>query len=174
MGCIALPLQLLPSMLFGGAAALLLLNAAASLASPSTKHHAKQRSAVSIGPQPAYRPMPASPARNKTCVVPAAGDGSDDGPAILEAFKSCSPGGSVVMSANTTYTIGTALDLTFLEHVDWGESFFFFFFSQAESKQELGTGKDSCGKGANRRGQMYHQDVLTQSRSHRGHDQVHR
>lgn len=135
-------------MLFGGAAALLLLNAAASLASPATQHHAKQRSAVSIGPQPAYRPMPASPARNKTCVVPSAGDGSDDGPAILEAFKSCSPGGSVVMSANTTYTVGTALDLTFLKNVDWGESCFFFFFTppKVESKQELGTGKDLCGR----------------------------
>ncbi|KAL1652038.1 Exopolygalacturonase X-1 [Diplodia intermedia] len=106
-------------MLSGGAVALLFLNAAASLASPATHHHARLREAVSIGPQPAYRPMPDSPARNKTCVVPAAGDGSDDAPAILEAFQSCSPGGTVVMSANTTYSVGTALDLTFLEHVDW-------------------------------------------------------
>ncbi|KAL1622265.1 Exopolygalacturonase [Neofusicoccum ribis] len=64
-------------------------------------------------------PMPVSAARNKTCVVPASGDGSDDAPAILEAFQSCSPGGSVVLSANETYTVGTALDLTFLKHVDW-------------------------------------------------------
>lgn len=108
-------------MLFGGAtAALFLANAAVSLASPHSVQHAK-RSLVSIGPQPAYRAMPDSPARNKTCVVAAAGDGSDDGPAILEAFESCSPGGSVVLSANATYSVGTALDLTFLKHVDWGE-----------------------------------------------------
>lgn len=110
-------------MIFGGAAAVLLLNAAASLASPTSHHaqHSAKRSQVSVGPQPAYRPLPASSARNKTCVVPASGDGSDDGPAILKAFQSCNPGGSVVLSANTTYTVGTALDLTFLKHVDWGE-----------------------------------------------------
>ncbi|KAF4312854.1 Exopolygalacturonase X-1 [Botryosphaeria dothidea] len=108
-------------MIFGGAAAVLLLNAAASLASPTSHHaqHSAKRSQVSVGPQPAYRPLPASSARNKTCVVPASGDGSDDGPAILKAFQSCNPGGSVVLSANTTYTVGTALDLTFLKHVDW-------------------------------------------------------
>ncbi|KAK8193542.1 Exopolygalacturonase X [Phyllosticta capitalensis] len=78
-----------------------------------------ERPSISVGPIPPYRPLPTSPARNRTCVVSAKGNGTDDGPAILEAFKSCNNGGAVVLSEDTTYTIGTALDLTFLEHVDW-------------------------------------------------------
>lgn len=80
-----------------------------------------ERPSISVGPIPPYRPLPTSPARNRTCVVSAKGNGTDDGPAILEAFKSCNNGGAVVLSEDTTYTIGTALDLTFLEHVDWGK-----------------------------------------------------
>ncbi|KAK7513865.1 polygalacturonase precursor [Phyllosticta citriasiana] len=78
-----------------------------------------ERPSISVGPIPPYRPLPTSPPRNRTCVVSATGNGTDDGPAILDAFKSCNNGGAVVLSENTTYTIGTALDLTFLEHVDW-------------------------------------------------------
>ncbi|KAF7966000.1 hypothetical protein HWV62_40503 [Athelia sp. TMB] len=63
--------------------------------------------------------MPKSITRTKTCVVPAFGNGTDDSAAILKAFHTCNSGGSVVLSANKTYTIGTALDLTFLRHVDW-------------------------------------------------------
>ncbi|KAK8174518.1 pectin lyase fold/virulence factor [Phyllosticta citribraziliensis] len=85
-----------------------------------------ERPSISVGPIPPYRPLPTSPPRNRTCVVSAHGNGTDDGPAVLDAFKSCNNGGAVVLSENTTYTIGTALDLTFLEHVDWGKLIFAF------------------------------------------------
>ena len=110
-------------MLFAGAAtALFLLNAVASLASP-TSQHPKPHQPISIGPHHPYRPMPKSTTRTKTCVVPTFGNGTDDSAAILKAFHTCNSGGSVVLSANKTYTIGTALDLTFLQHVDWGKLF---------------------------------------------------
>ncbi|KAL7271762.1 hypothetical protein RUND412_005456 [Rhizina undulata] len=54
--------------------------------------------------------------RKKTCVV-RHGKG-DDAPAILAAAHKCNNGGTVVFSADTTYTVGTGLDLTFLKHID--------------------------------------------------------
>lgn len=59
-----------------------------------------------------------SPARTKTCTVAAAGGKTDDAPAILAAAKKCNDGGTVVFSKSSTYNVGTALDLTFLKHVD--------------------------------------------------------
>lgn len=57
-----------------------------------------------------------SAARTKTCTV--SGGKLDDAPAILAAAKMCNDGGTVVFSKSTTYNVGTALDLTFLKHVD--------------------------------------------------------
>lgn len=53
---------------------------------------------------------------SKTCTV--AGGKTDDAPAILAAAKKCNDGGTVVFSKSSTYNVGTALDLTFLKHVD--------------------------------------------------------
>lgn len=61
-------------------------------------------------------PFPHSPKRCKTCYVPDDSSCGDDSDAILKAFKKCNHGGNVVLDGD--YTIGTALDLTFLEGVD--------------------------------------------------------
>jgi galacturan 1,4-alpha-galacturonidase len=66
-------------------------------------------------------PIPNPPVRTKQCVVQANGDGSDDSEHILSAFKDCNNGGHVVFSENATYTIGTAMDWTFLKSIDIGE-----------------------------------------------------
>ncbi|KAH9888717.1 glycoside hydrolase family 28 protein [Xylariomycetidae sp. FL2044] len=57
-----------------------------------------------------------SPLRSKQCFVEPAQEGGDDAPAILQAFQDCNCGGTVVLDAN--YTIGSPLDLTFLDAVD--------------------------------------------------------
>ncbi|KAE8159350.1 putative exopolygalacturonase X [Aspergillus tamarii] len=71
-----------------------------------------------VGPKPPFRPLPASSPRNKTCHVQSNGDGTDDAPYILAALKQCNNGGKVVFAEDKEYTIGTALDMTFLKHVD--------------------------------------------------------
>lgn len=48
------------------------------------------------------------------------GDGSDDSKFILSALHQCNHGGKVVFAEDKEYTIGTALDLTFLKHIDLG------------------------------------------------------
>lgn len=50
------------------------------------------------------------------------GNGKDDSKNVLSAIKDCNNGGHVVFSKGKTYTIGTALDLTFLKHIDLGMS----------------------------------------------------
>ena len=45
---------------------------------------------------------------------------TDDSNFILEALHECNDGGHVVFKEGTQYFIGTALDLTFLEHIDLG------------------------------------------------------
>ncbi|GAB1204637.1 hypothetical protein APSETT445_003299 [Aspergillus pseudonomiae] len=71
-----------------------------------------------VGPKPPFRPLPASSPRHKTCHVHSNGDGTDDAPYILSALKQCNNGGKVVFDEDKEYTIGTALDMTFLKHVD--------------------------------------------------------
>jgi galacturan 1,4-alpha-galacturonidase len=66
--------------------------------------------------------VPVSPARKKTCTVKNSGNGKDDSKNVLSAIKDCNNGGHVVFSKGKTYTIGTALDLTFLKHIDLGMS----------------------------------------------------
>ncbi|KAJ5557071.1 hypothetical protein N7494_000986 [Penicillium frequentans] len=69
-------------------------------------------------PHAPFRPLPPSQARTKTCHVATYGDGRDDSKHILSAIEKCNNGGKVVFDADKFYTIGTALDLTFLKHVD--------------------------------------------------------
>jgi galacturan 1,4-alpha-galacturonidase len=73
-----------------------------------------------VTPKPPFRPLPASPSRSKTCHVKTNGDGTDDSDYILSALKKCNNGGKVVFDEDKEYTIGTALDMTFLKHVDLG------------------------------------------------------
>ena len=64
--------------------------------------------------------MPSSPPRVKYCYVNSHGNGQDDSNYILKALHKCNNGGHVVFSQGTQYTIGTALDMTFLKHIDLG------------------------------------------------------
>lgn len=65
-------------------------------------------------------PFPVSPARKTTCTVKSNGNGTDDSKYILDAINACNNGGHVVFTKGKTYTVGTALDLTFLKHIDLG------------------------------------------------------
>ncbi|KAK3309730.1 polygalacturonase precursor [Chaetomium strumarium] len=78
----------------------------------------RSRPDVQCHPKHPSKPIPSSPPRTKTCYVDSNGDGSDDSQNILKAIHKCNPGGHVVFSADTTYIIGTALDLTFLKNID--------------------------------------------------------
>jgi len=63
--------------------------------------------------------MPCSPARDakRYCFVkPGTSEDRDDAPVILDAFHKCNNGGTVVF--DSTYLIGSPLDLTFLNHID--------------------------------------------------------
>lgn len=71
-------------------------------------------------PNNPFKPLPTSSQRSKTCRVKAHGDGTDDSPAIMSAIKKCNNGGKVVFDEDKEYTIGTALDLTFLKNIDLG------------------------------------------------------
>ncbi|CAJ2502696.1 Uu.00g100900.m01.CDS01, partial [Anthostomella pinea] len=67
-------------------------------------------------PHNSGRQIPPSRTRTIECFVKPQRNSSDDAPAILQAFKDCNGGSTVVLDAN--YTIATALDLTFLNSVD--------------------------------------------------------
>nr|ASM94208.1 exopolygalacturonase [Evansstolkia leycettana] len=69
-------------------------------------------------PHRPFRPMPPSHPRVKTCHVENHGNGVDDSKNILQALHQCNNGGKVVFDEGKTYTIGTALDMTFLKNVD--------------------------------------------------------
>ncbi|KAL2820093.1 Exopolygalacturonase X-1 [Aspergillus granulosus] len=72
-----------------------------------------------VGPKPPFRPLPQSHSRKKVCHVRSYGDSSrDDSDFILSALRKCNHGGKVVFDAHKEYTIGTALDLTFLKNID--------------------------------------------------------
>ncbi|KAL1851009.1 hypothetical protein VTK73DRAFT_9564 [Phialemonium thermophilum] len=97
--------------------------AAAALVGPAAARKPPiSRPELQWGPKTPGHPFPHSPKRCRTCFVPSAsgsssgGEGNDDAPAILQAFKECNKGGSVVLDGN--YTIASPLDLTFLEAVD--------------------------------------------------------
>ncbi|KAF2029471.1 pectin lyase-like protein [Setomelanomma holmii] len=99
-----------------------LLQATASLASP---HEVRGNEKVTPSKRPNHpvaphhcKPLPTSPDRTKTCIVQAHGNGTDDSANILKTIKECNNGGHVVFPKDQKFTIGTALDLTFLKHID--------------------------------------------------------
>jgi galacturan 1,4-alpha-galacturonidase len=104
-----------------------LLQASLALSSPVeaddlVARGASKRPNHAIKPHHPGKPFLSSPARSKICTVKSYGNGKDDSQYVLNAIKSCNNGGHVVFSKGKTYTIGTALDLTFLKHIDLGTS----------------------------------------------------
>jgi len=81
------------------------------------------RPKIDIGPKtPRLQPY-SSPSRNTICTVQSNNDSiTDDSAFILDALDACNNGGHVIFSADTTYLIGTALNLTFLSSIDIGLS----------------------------------------------------
>lgn len=128
-------------MRFQIAAAVTLASSALSLAAPSVPYepleqswedrwgssghkapapHTSPRPPVSCHPKHPGFPFPVSPHRHKVCYVNSHGDGKDDSSYVLQALHECNNGGHAVFKEGVKYTIGTALDLTFLEHIDVG------------------------------------------------------
>ncbi|RAL67879.1 hypothetical protein DID88_008604 [Monilinia fructigena] len=139
---------------------LTIASAAVAVASPAYHDAAAARKAASVSTRPVLTYSPKTPnrspspaARTKTCVVKSAGNGKDDSPAILTALKACNNGGHVVFSKGVTYSVGTAMDWTFLKHIDidiqgeilfsddtdyWQANSFRFGFQNATSFFKLG------------------------------------
>lgn len=101
-----------------------LLQAATVVSSPveerGVKVVASKRPADTVGPYHPGKLTSSSPKRTKTCVVKSNGKGKDDSKNILKSIKECNNGGHVVFPKDQHFTIGTALDLTFLKHIDLG------------------------------------------------------
>lgn len=58
------------------------------------------------------------------CYAKSHNDGvTDDTPYILAALHECNYGGHVVFKEGVQYFIATAMDLTFLNHIDLGMTF---------------------------------------------------
>ncbi|KAI5293000.1 hypothetical protein KEM52_005916 [Ascosphaera acerosa] len=76
------------------------------------------RPAVVFSPKTPATGFHKSPARTRRCVVRPSGQGRDDSQRILHALRKCSPHGRVEFLRGEEYTVGTALDLTFLRHID--------------------------------------------------------
>jgi galacturan 1,4-alpha-galacturonidase len=95
---------------------------ASSHNAPNKKVTPSKRPNHAVGPHHPGKPLPASPDRTKTCIVQAHGNGTDDSANVLKAIKNCNNGGHVVFPKDQKFTIGTALDLTFLNSIDLGNS----------------------------------------------------
>ncbi|KNG47716.1 glycoside hydrolase family 28 protein [Stemphylium lycopersici] len=99
-----------------------LLQASSALSTPLEERHVKvvgsKRPDYPAHPYHPEKPCAESPARNKTCTLKALGGGQDDSDNILAAVKKCNNGGHVVFPEGQDFTIGTALDLTFLKSID--------------------------------------------------------
>lgn len=109
-----------------------LLQASTAWSSPHESHALVTRSNRPhhpIKPHHPGKPFPTSPDRTRTCVVKANGNGSDDSKNILKAIKDCNNGGHVIFPKEKKFIIGTALDLTFLKHIDLGMHSSFFMMS---------------------------------------------
>lgn len=102
-----------------------LLQASTAWSSPledrSAKVVASKRPNHAVSPYHPRKSFPLSPERKKTCVVKKNTNGTDDSQNILNAIKNCNNGGHVVFPKDQKFTIGTALDLTFLKHIDLGK-----------------------------------------------------
>jgi galacturan 1,4-alpha-galacturonidase len=84
-------------------------------------NHTSPRPSISCFPKTPHIPPPWTPPRNKVCYVKSHNDSvTDDSTYILDALHDCNNGGHVVFTQGVKYTIGTALDLTFLNHIDIG------------------------------------------------------
>ncbi|KAK3643589.1 Exopolygalacturonase X-1 [Elasticomyces elasticus] len=116
--------------------------------------HQSPRPAITFKPKQPFEKFPKSPSRGRTCYVQGHNDlKTDDSPYILDAVNKCNNGGRVIFPQGTTYVIGTALDLSHLEHVDidiqayiqfsndtdyWQANSFFQTFQNATTFFELG------------------------------------
>ncbi|OIW23885.1 exopolygalacturonase [Coniochaeta ligniaria NRRL 30616] len=95
------------------------LAALAAAAGATAKSCLSRRPAINPSPYEPRLPIPSPPKRHKVCVVETHGDGvTDDSPYILSAFHECNNGGHVLFPRDSTYLIGTAMDWTFLRHID--------------------------------------------------------
>ncbi|KAI9372297.1 pectin lyase fold/virulence factor [Aspergillus egyptiacus] len=95
-----------------------ILTHTASLLTLGVESHFIRTRNDAVAPNHPFRPLPPSPQRRKTCHVDTHGDGTDDSSFILSAINQCNRGGKVIFDADKEYTIGTALDLTFLRNID--------------------------------------------------------
>ncbi|KAK5656940.1 hypothetical protein OQA88_3462 [Cercophora sp. LCS_1] len=116
-----------------------------------------------LSPRPVLAPRPYHPRvpfptplqrSSKVCVVNTHGDGvTDDSFSILFALHQCNDGGHVLFLRDMTYTVGVAMDLTFLRHIDidiqgrirftndtayWQANSFHFVFQNVTSFFKLG------------------------------------
>ncbi|OBT97766.1 Exopolygalacturonase [Pseudogymnoascus verrucosus] len=81
--------------------------------------HTSSRPNVKCHPHKPHVPPPSPAARHKVCYAKSHGDGkTDDTPYIMKALHDCNNGGHVVFREGVQYFIGTAMDLTFLNHID--------------------------------------------------------
>jgi galacturan 1,4-alpha-galacturonidase len=88
----------------------------------SAPEHTSPRPSISYHPHHPSKPPPSPPPRNRVCYVKSHNDGvTDDSKYILDALHDCNNGGHAVFAEGLKYTIGTALDLTFLNHIDIGK-----------------------------------------------------
>lgn len=95
------------------------LSAIAVLASPKISKHHPSRPDIDISPKSPFKPFPSSPSRDRICLVKSHNDGvTDDSADILSAIAKCNNGGHVIFSEDQKYVIGTALDLSNLNHID--------------------------------------------------------
>jgi len=95
------------------------LAALAAAAGATAKTCLSRRPTINPSPYQPRLPIPNPPTRHKVCVVETHGDGvTDDSPYILSAFHECNDGGHVLFPQDSTYLIGTAMDWTFLNHID--------------------------------------------------------
>ena len=88
----------------------------AAVTEAATDSKAPQRPQLKAAPLGPSVPFPVSPLRHKTCFVKPRKKVGDDASNILDAFKKCNNGGTVVLDQE--YTICSPLDLRFLKHVD--------------------------------------------------------
>ncbi len=105
-------------------------DAAAADASGQQQQLVQQQQSAAVSRRPLVRASPKSPRlpipspaeRTKgPCVVRSHGDGeADDSAYVLAALRECNDGGHVVFARDQTYVVGTAMDWTFLRHIDIG------------------------------------------------------
>jgi galacturan 1,4-alpha-galacturonidase len=116
-------------MRFQLASALTIVSATLAIASPTwlgerdlmvRGDDSADRPTVTCSPHQPRLPKPTHPPRGKVCRVRCYNNGQDDSPAILEAVQDCNNGGRILFKEDCNYTVGTALDLSNLKHVDLG------------------------------------------------------